>query len=68
MQAGENRVPGASEDPEVGWRIGEIVDLERYPLEQNGSDDYWRCVESVRDALATNCCAVLDGFIRADRI
>lgn len=57
-----------SDQPTPDWRIGEIVDLDRFPVEDRRSSDYRDCVNTIRDALANDCCAVLRGFIRADRI
>lgn len=51
-----------------GWQIGDLVDLERYPLDRPGTEAYRRCVDSVRHALETGSCAVLSDFIRAGRI
>jgi len=67
-RAGVNHVTTGSQNPVSTWQIDEIVDLDRYPLERMGSDDYQRCVESVRAALVKDSCAVLEGFIRTDRV
>lgn len=52
----------------VQWDIDEVVDTRRYPLDRAGSPAYLDCVARVRESLAADSCAVLDRFIRADRI
>ncbi len=50
------------------WQPGDIVDLQRYPLDRPESRTYRDVVEAVRQALDTQSCAVLSNFVRADRI
>lgn len=54
-------------DPEVGL-IDDIVDTERYPIDNPNSDDWHQVVASVRRELAHDGCAVLDGFLRPDAV
>lgn len=50
------------------WQLGDVVDLQRYPLGRPESRAYQDVVEAVRQALDTESCAVLSNFVRADRI
>ena len=48
--------------------VRDFIDLERYPIAAPGSGDCTRLVSSIQSRLALDGCAVLSGFIRADRI
>lgn len=46
-------------------KLGEIVDLERYPIDRPESPDLQAVVDHAREQLALDGCAVLDGFVKA---
>jgi len=48
--------------------IRDFIDFDRYPINHDGSPEYRRLVTDIRASLADDGCAVLRGFIRADRI
>lgn len=48
--------------------IGDFIDFDRYPINHDGSPEYRCLVADIRASLADDGCAVLRGFIRADRI
>ena len=48
--------------------IGDLIDLERYPLERTGSQEYLALVERCRAAHRENDCVNLPGFVRADSL
>ena len=49
-------------------KLKDVVDLERYPIHVPTSDGFEALVTRVRDALAVDGCAVLDGFVRPDAV
>ncbi|MDW5378606.1 hypothetical protein R6258_16935 [Halomonas sp. HP20-15] len=49
-----------------GNDLSRLVDLERFPIDQPGSDTYREAVESVRAQLRVDGCALLSRFIRGD--
>ena len=46
----------------------EIVDTERYPIDRPGSPGYAAMIAGVHAALAGDGCALLAGFLRAERV
>jgi hypothetical protein len=48
--------------------VAEFVDIEAYPLLQEGTSDWVRCVERIRHELAAVDCSVLSGFISQHRL
>ncbi len=59
----EDAASPPQQDHEV---IGRLVDLQRYPLTQPGSEPWWRAVNGSRAELATDGCSVLRDFVRPD--
>lgn len=54
-------------DPEVG-QIDDIVDTDRYPIDEPTSPQWHSTVEAVRRELADDGCATLHGFLRPDAV
>jgi hypothetical protein len=54
-------------DPERG-AIDDIVDLDRYPIDQPGSPAQQAIVDQCRAALAEDGCCTLPGFLRSDAL
>lgn len=54
-------------DPEVGL-IDDIVDTERYPIDDPTSPQWRHVVEAVRRELDDDGCATLQGFLRPDAV
>lgn len=51
-------------DPEVG-DLSDIIDLDRYPIHQPGSDVWQRMIDDARRQLATDGCLVLPNFLES---
>ncbi|WPX17319.1 hypothetical protein RHM58_25990 [Pseudomonas sp. 10S4] len=48
--------------------MNNVIDLERYPLDREGSDEWNRLVEKSRNELNLNGMFNLEGFIAADKV
>ncbi|MEO1191141.1 MAG: hypothetical protein AAFY02_05260 [Pseudomonadota bacterium] len=55
-------------DEESSFRLGDWVDLDRYPLQARASLAYWDSVRRARRGLGTEECAYLPDFLRPDAI
>lgn len=60
------RAPHAQ--PRHGQPVDEIIDISRYPLAEPGSDGWMRAVADARQGLLQSGCAVLPGFVPAERL
>lgn len=50
------------------WRLKDLVDLDKYPIDQRHTLKYKKLVNSTRKILEVDSCVSLSGFIREDRI
>ena len=50
------------------WQLSAVVDLDRYPVDRPGSDEYGALIAEARRELADDGAFVLDGFVRATAI
>ncbi len=46
----------------------DIVDTDRYPIDRPDTPGYAAMIDGVRAGLAGDGCALLAGFVRADRV
>ncbi len=50
------------------WAIGDIVDLDRYPIDRPATDAYAQVLDDVRASLRADGCAVLADLVRPDAL
>lgn len=69
MDTSSDPIPSSSTAQRSGdtlTSLTSLIDLERFPIDQPGSDAYRGAVESVRAQLRVDGCALLSRFIRGD--
>lgn len=52
----------------MGINVGDVIDLDRYPIHQTDSGEHHALVDRVRGDLARDGCAVLSGFVRPSAV